>query len=95
MSRMHSIVLVTLGFVGVAPVCMADTFGPAVIDATLAANVKAVCTSTTLHRSPAAQVACDGGHYPALVAKGDSFANRGTGAEFNALIRQLAAGAVK
>ena len=47
----------------------------------------AACTKYVL--SEKAQAACDSGEMPKPIKSGERFPNRGVGAEFNTLIRQL------
>lgn len=90
--RIHAILAVAAISTLCGPLAQshADTFGAAKIDDAFTAKVHAVCADATIKMTPAARTACTTGNYPATTATGDAFSNRGIGAEFNVLIRNMA-----
>lgn len=69
----------------------ADTFGPVANSDKVVTAVHAVCDaakSGSIKLSKDALASCVTGTFPSLIADGSRFANRGIGAEFNALIAQ-------
>lgn len=89
--RIHS-ALASIVVIGLcAPLAHADTFGAAKIDDAFTARVHAVCADASVKMTPAARTACTTNAFPATTATGDAFSNRGIGAEFNVLIRNMTA----
>lgn len=75
-----------IGFMATAALAD-DTFATTQASQPQQALTDAIAKVCALPKLPAAVlVACNGHNYPALVRDGSRFANRGVGAQFNALI---------